>query len=227
MPDPTRPVVAIDGPAGAGKSTIARRVARQGGFTYVDTGATYRAVGVLARERGTALDDEVALAALVGDLSLGFVWVGEEQRVLVGERDISEAIRTPAASRDASTVSRVGAVRGALVALQRRMAGDGRIVMEGRDIGTVVFPDARLKVFLTASPRVRGERRYRQLLAAGKQADLAQVVAEIEARDKQDRTRPISPLVQAADAVVIDTDALDVEGVVCAIEDLVRGRFSG
>lgn len=218
-------VVAIDGPAGAGKSTIAKLCARDLGYTYIDTGAMYRAVGLLARARGIAFDDATGLARLAEGLSFEFPWVDGELHTVVDGRDVSAEIRTPQASRDASSVSRVPEVRSALVLLQRRMGAEGGVVMEGRDIGTVVFPSADLKVFLVASPAVRGERRRLQLAAAGVQADIETIVAEIEARDLQDSTREHSPLRRADDAVLLDTTSLDVDGVLSGIRSLVTERM--
>jgi len=218
-------VVAIDGPAGAGKSTIARLLARDLGSTYIDTGAMYRAVGVLAVESGAPLDDAAALAQLTAGLQFEFPWVDGELHTVVDGRDLSRTIRTPDAAMNASTVSKVGEVREALVALQRAMGARGGVVMEGRDIGTVVFPSADLKVFLSASAEVRGRRRWEQMKERGQQAELNQVIAEIEARDLQDSTRAIAPLRPAADAVVIDTSSLDIGAVRAVLLELVQERL--
>ena len=220
-------VVAIDGPAGAGKSTLARLLARDLDYTYIDSGAMYRAVGLLAGEQGVPLDDAESLAALCEDLDFAFPWIDGDLRTLVNGRDVSELIRTPTASMTASTVSKVGAVRSALVAAQRDLARDGGVVMEGRDIGTVVFPDAELKVFLTASARVRGERRWRELRERGIERTLEDVVDEVEARDYQDSTRAVSPLRPAEDSVVLDTSKLGVERVRRALRRLVAARLEG
>jgi len=220
-----RIVIAIDGPAGAGKSTIAKQVSRELDYTYVDTGAMYRAVGVLAREGGIPLDDEVALGELASGLRFGFPWRGEELGTEVDGRDLTAAVRAPNAGMDASTVSKVGSVRTALVEVQRSMARAGGVVMEGRDIGTVVAPDADLKVFLTASARVRGGRRFKQMIERGQDADLEAVIAEIQARDLQDTTRAIAPLRPAEDAVVLDSSQLGVERVRTTILRLVAARL--
>lgn len=215
--------IAIDGPSGVGKSTTARRLAERLGYQYLDTGAMYRAVGVLARRSGIGVDDEAALAGLTGGLRFSFPVVAGELRVLVDGEDLSAAIRTPEASMDASSVSRHPAVRRALVTLQRALGQDGGVVMEGRDIGTVVMPDAEVKVFLDADPRVRGQRRLEDLRAQGADADLDEVVRAIEERDHQDRTREDSPLRQAEDAIVLDTSRLPVDEVVDRLADRVRG----
>ena len=222
----SRIVIAIDGPAGAGKSTIAKQVSRELDYTYVDTGAIYRAVGVLAREAAIDLADHESLGRLAERLVFTFPWEGETLHTVVDGRDLTTEIRGPNAGMDASTVSKVGAVRDALLQVQRRMAVAGGVVMEGRDIGTVVVPTAELKVFLTASARVRGNRRYRQMLERGQEADLEAVVADIQARDLQDTTREIAPLKPAEDAVVFDSTELGIERVRKAILRLVSARLS-
>ncbi|MCO4772621.1 MAG: (d)CMP kinase [Deltaproteobacteria bacterium] len=220
-----RIVIAIDGPAGAGKSTIAKQTARELGYTYVDTGAMYRATGLLARERGVPLDDAERLGGLTADLEFGFPWVGEVLHTVVDGRDVSHLIRTPEAALDASTVSKVPAVRAALMVRQRAMAAAGGVVMEGRDIGTVVFPDAELKVFLTASSRVRGERRWKQMRDRGDTSmSLDDVITDIERRDHQDSTRAVAPLRPAEDSVVLDTSKLGVGRVRQTILRLVAAR---
>lgn len=218
-----RPVrVAIDGPAGVGKSTTARALAARLGFQYVDTGAMYRSVAVVARRRGIDLTDEPALAELAVSLRFCFVAGEGEQRTLVDGEDLSEAIREPQVSMDASSVSRFPAVRRALVALQQGLAAEGGVVMEGRDIATVVMPDAEVKVYLDADPAVRGERRVADLRARGQAADLDEVVADMRARDHQDSTREDSPLRRAAGATLLDTTHLDPDQVIDRIVSLAR-----
>lgn len=214
--------VAIDGPSGVGKSTAARLLARELGYQFVDTGAMYRSVGLLAREGGLGLEDEEAVTTLTEALSFSFPIVDGELRTVVDGDDLSRRIRTPQASMDASTVSKLPGVRRALVALQQQLAEGGGVVMEGRDIGTVVMPAAEVKVFLGADARVRGQRRLDELLAAGETADLEQVVLDIEARDLQDSTRATSPLRPARDAIRIDTGDLSIDEVLRELVELVR-----
>ena len=216
------PVVAVDGPAGAGKSTASRALARRLGFTHVDTGAMYRAVGVLARERGIDLDDDDGLGVLVAGLS--FEIAGE--RLLVGGRDLSEAIRRAEAGELASRVAARPVVRTRLVPLQRALARPGGIVMEGRDIGTVVFPEAPAKLFLTAAPAERARRRAVELRARGETVDETALARELAERDRRDSERAHSPLRPARDAVVLDTTTLALEAVVDEMERIARARLS-
>jgi cytidylate kinase len=223
--EPRRIVIAIDGPAGAGKSTIARHVAREMDYAYVDTGAMYRTVGLLASEEGIPLDDAPALEEMMAGLRFSFPWIEGVLHTVVNGRDVSDVIRTPEAALRASTVSKVPAVRALLVRQQREMARGGGGVMEGRDIGTVVFPDAELKVFLTASARVRGERRWKQMREGGDHSrSLEEVIAEIERRDHQDSTRTVAPLRPAEDSVVLDTSALPIGRVRQALLRLAHAR---
>lgn len=218
-------VVAVDGPAGAGKSTASRGLAARLGFGYVDTGAMYRAVGVLAHEAGIASDDESALGTLIDGLRFALEDGGT--RLVVDGRDVSAAIRRGDAGELASKVSTRPAVRTRLVALQRRLGEAGAVVMEGRDIGTVVFPDAPLKVYLTADPAERARRRAEDLRARGTAVDEALLTREITERDHRDATRKESPLVPAADAVVLDTTRLDLAAVVEQMVGLARARGLG
>ena len=214
----SRIVVAIDGPAGAGKSSASRGLAARLGYTHVDTGAMYRAVGVVAAERGVAFDDDAALATLVDALRFEF----PEGRIVVDGRDLSAAIREPAAGELASRVSTRPVVRERLVALQRTLGAAGGVVMEGRDIGTVVFPGAPVKVFLTADPAERARRRAAELRARGEDVDEAALAAEIAARDQRDSGRAHSPLRPADDAVVLDTTRLALAEVIEAMARLAR-----
>jgi len=215
-------VVAVDGPAGAGKSTASRALARRLGFTHVDTGAMYRAVGVLARERGIELDDDDGLGVLVAGLS--FEIAGE--RLLVGGRDLSEAIRRAEAGELASRVAARPVVRTRLVPLQRALARPDGIVMEGRDIGTVVFPEAPAKLYLTAAPAERARRRAVELRARGETVDETALARELAERDRRDSERAHSPLRPARDAQVLDTTTLALEAVVDQMERIARARLS-
>ena len=215
----------VDGPAGAGKSSASRALARRLGFGYVDTGAMYRAVGVLAAERGIDPDDAAALGRLVA--ALDFELADDGERLLVGGRNLSAAIRRPEAGDLASRVSTQPVVRQRLVALQRALGAAGGIVMEGRDIGTVVFPDAPVKLYLTADPAVRAARRAAELRAGAATIDEAALARELAGRDRRDAGRAHSPLRRAADAVVLDTTALTLEEVVERMERLVRECWSG
>ena len=212
-------VVAVDGPVGSGKSTVARRVAVRLGYVYLDTGAMYRAVGLLATEAGVTLDDEEAIVALARSAGLRFDGDG---RLLAGERDVSDAIRTLEMGAVASRVSALPGVRGLLVEEQRRLAGDTDIVMEGRDIGTNVFPGAAVKVYLTARPDVRAARRAAELRAKGDEVDEAQVLAALLERDRRDSTRAVAPLRRAADAVDLDTSGMTLDEVVEAVTGIAR-----
>jgi cytidylate kinase len=223
-------VVAIDGPTAAGKSTVARGVAARLGLRYVDTGAMYRSVAVAAARRGVDLADEVEVTRVADAITIEFKPAGPDacpgtaQRVLVDGADLTEAIRTPEASDGASRVSVIPGVRAAMVARQRAMGAGGGVVMEGRDIGTVVFPHADVKVFLSASLDARARRRHAELDARGQPASLEEV-RRIEAeRDRRDQTRAHSPLRPADGAVVIDTTTLPTEEVIEAIVRLVRER---
>jgi CMP/dCMP kinase len=217
-------VVAIDGPAGAGKSTTARRLAARLDYSFLDTGALYRAVALSARRRGVDWRNEVGLAEMILALDLRFDGSGENARVLVDGVDVTRDIRTPEISDGASLVSAFSQVRAALLELQRSIGERGRIVAEGRDTGTVVFPAAAAKFFLNAPASVRAERRARELRAAGQAVDLADVLREMELRDERDRTRTVSPLRRADDAFEIDTAGLTAEEVVERMEAVVRSR---
>ncbi len=217
--------IAIDGPAGAGKSTIARKLAANLGYIYVDTGALYRAVGVNAMRGGADTKNAEQVAATLSGAKVSLRFVEGEQRVFLGEEDVSVAIRTPEASMAASNVSAIPVVREFLFDLQRDIAKANNCIMDGRDIGTVVLPDAQVKVFLTASAEVRAKRRYDELLAKGMEADYNQVLEEMIQRDYQDSHRAIAPLKQADDAVLVDTSDMNLEQVLAALETIVKEKM--
>ena len=222
----TRPIVAIDGPAGAGKSTVARRLADRLGFTLVDTGALYRAVALAARRAGVAWDDEPAVVGvarrIIVSRSLVLAHDAEKGvRVVLDGDDVSDAIRSPEMGMGASRVSAIGGVRAALLDIQRQAGEKGGVVLEGRDIGTVVFPDAEVKFFLTASPEVRARRRYDELRERGQEVDYAVTLAEVRARDESDTRRAIAPLRRADDAVLIDSSDRDADAIVEEMAALV------
>ena len=214
-------LIVIDGPAGAGKSTVARRLAEHYGLPTLDTGAIYRALALIARERGVDWSDEAALAALADELPIAFVAEsGAAQRVELAGRDVTAAIRTPEISGGASRVSAHPPVPGAPLGIRRRLGAPG-CVAEGRDLGPVVFPDAPFKFFLTADDRVRAARRLSELPEG---LPLEQVLQDLQARDERDQSRAAAPLVQAPDAVRVDSTGLDLDGVVSAIMAAVDGR---
>lgn len=202
--------VAIDGPAGAGKSTLARRLAAEMGYIYVDTGAMYRAIGLYALRAGKDPKDNAAVNALLPQIELRLASIEGEQHIYLKEEDVSTAIRTEAAGMAASAVGANPTVRAFLLELQRDMAKKQDVLMDGRDIGTVVFPDAELKIFMTADPRVRACRRYDELRAKGDPVSLEEIERNVRERDKADMGRAISPLRQAEDAIVLDNSCMTV-----------------
>lgn len=220
-----RLVIAIDGPVGSGKSTAARRVAEMLGYTYIDTGAMYRAVALKALRAKLPMDgtEKLALAASARiDLRAGSAENGGTQRVLLDGEDVTAAIRTPEVSQAASKIAVIEGVRRVLVAEQRRAGASGGVVMEGRDIGSVVFPDAQLKVFLTASDEIRARRRWIEHQQKGDAVDLARTLEEIRERDRRDATREHSPLIRAEGAVFVDSTAMEPEEVARLIAMLAR-----
>jgi cytidylate kinase len=219
-----RLVVAIDGPAGAGKSTTARMLAERLGYDLLDTGAIYRVMALLSRRAGVAWDNGAGVAAFARELDLKFCLEGGVNHVLVGGADVTKDIRTPEMSDGASRVSALPEVRAALLGIQRRLGAQGGVVVEGRDIGTVVFPDAGAKFFLTANTDERARRRVAELQAAGRPADFETTRAEMMARDQRDSTRDVAPLKQADDALAVDSSSLTPDQVVAKMAAVVEER---
>ena len=217
-------IIAIDGPVGSGKSSAARRVAELLGYTYLDTGAMYRALAWKALSRGVPPDSPEELEALARETRIDLGAAGGSLRVRLDGADVTQAIRGAEVSQAASKVAAVPGVRKVLVAEQRRAGQLGGVVMEGRDIGTVVFPDADLKIYLDASVEVRAERRWRESQQKGETIELARMVEEVRERDRRDREREASPLVRAPDAVVVDNTAMDVEETARLIVLLAKER---
>ena len=216
-------VVAIDGPAGAGKSTIAKLTAEKLGYAYIDTGAMYRSVAWKFLQTGKEFD-EAYISELANTMIIEFKPEAKVNRVFVDGTEVTEAIRTPEVTAIVSRVAAIGAVREAMVEQQRRMGEIGGVLMDGRDIGTVVFPHAQLKIFLTASVEERARRRYKEMVEKGQQVELAQLQEDIAARDKQDSERAISPLRQAEDALLLDTSDMSIAQVTDKILQLVQER---
>ncbi|MDF1577961.1 MAG: (d)CMP kinase [Desulfurivibrionaceae bacterium] len=207
-------IVTIDGPSGAGKSTISRLLAARLGYAYLDTGAMYRAVGFKIEQTGANCDDRQALGRLLDSMDLRFKAVGGETRVILDQEDVSEAIRTPAMSMMASRVSAIPVVREKLTFMQREIGGRGGVVAEGRDMGTVVFPEAAWKFFLDATPEERSRRRVLQLKEQGRPVDEKETLAQIIERDRADSSRALAPLQPAPDAVIIDSSQMTIDEVV-------------
>ena len=219
--------IAIDGPAGAGKSTIARRLAKELGYYYVDTGAIYRTVAYFMDLLGISPKDVDGVERYIDELTIEIEYDEDGvQHMIMNGMDVSGDIRTQDISQKASLVSAHAVVRDVLLDMQRNVAKKHNVIMDGRDIGTVVLPKADVKIFLTAAPEVRAKRRYDELIAKGQKADLNTILKEIQQRDYQDSHREIAPLKQAKDAILVDTSELDIEGVVAAIRDIVGKKIA-
>ena len=217
--------VAIDGPSGAGKSSPARRCAAELGLLYVDTGAIYRTVGLAALRRGVDPKKEEAVAAILPELAIGMGYEDGEQRMYLNGEDVSREIRMPEISMYASDVSAHAAVRSFLLEMQRKLARENCVIMDGRDIGTVVLPEAKLKIYLTASPEARAERRMKELQAKGVEQSFEEVLRDIILRDEQDMNREVAPLRQAEDAVLVDTTEIDFDQSFELLCGIIRERM--
>ncbi len=213
--------VAIDGPAGAGKSTIAKLISREMGYIYVDTGAMYRAMAVYFSKNKVNPEDESAINEAVKNVDIKIEYQNGEQQVILNGENVTWLLRTEETGNMASKTSKYKEVRSKLVELQRELAKTTDVVMDGRDIGTTVLPDAFVKIYLTASSDARAKRRYDELVAKGEQCDLSAIKEDIEKRDYQDMHREISPLKQAEDAVLLDTSDMNIEQVVAAMRDII------
>ncbi len=216
--------IALDGPGGAGKSTVARAVAAKLGIVYVDTGALYRTVGLYVRRHETDPSDEAAVSALLPDIHLEIKYEDEGQQVYLNGERVGDAIRTPEMSHYASSVSALPAVRDFLLETQREIARNGSVIMDGRDIGTVILPDAEVKIFLTASPECRAERRYRELCEKGIETTYAAVLEEMNARDARDSGRAIAPTAAAEDAIFFDNTGLGLSESIFFILGIVAAK---
>ena len=214
--------IAIDGPAGAGKSSVARLAAKELGFIYIDTGALYRAVGVAVMRKNLKTDCHEEVVSVLPGIELELKFVDGEQRVLLNGEDVSRDIRLPEASMAASNVSAVPEVREFLLEMQKKFARENNCLMDGRDIGTVILPHARPKIFLTASPEVRADRRYKELIEKGTPKDYNELLEEIKLRDYNDSNRAVAPLKPADDAYILDSSDMSVEEVVAKIVSLTK-----
>ena len=217
-------VIAIDGPSGAGKSTLTRLLAERLGYLHIDTGAMYRTLALAVSRSGIPLQDEAAVTELCGGVEIRFRRDADGYRVIANGEDVSQAIRTPEISMLTSQISAQAGVRKLLLKLQHELGREGGVILEGRDIGTVVFPDAEVKFFLSATPGERGRRRYLELLEKGVPATLEETVAAVVQRDEQDAARELAPLKKAPDAIEVDSTGVTIEEVLSRMEQLVRAR---
>ncbi|MBE6993041.1 MAG: (d)CMP kinase [Ruminococcaceae bacterium] len=217
--------IAIDGPSGAGKSTLARRTAQELGYIYVDTGAMYRAIGLYVLRRGIAADDKAAVVACLPEITVDIGYQDGVQRIFLNGEDVSGSIRTEEVSQYASAVSAVPEVRAHLMGLQRSLAARSSVIMDGRDIGTVILPDADIKIYLTASEEDRAMRRFLELREKGQEVDYDSVLENIRQRDWNDMHRDVAPLRQAEDAIVVDTSGIGLEESARLLRDTIEGMM--
>ncbi|MBO5338413.1 MAG: (d)CMP kinase [Clostridia bacterium] len=216
--------IALDGPSGAGKSTVAKALAKKLGIIYVDTGALYRTVGLYVKNQGVAKDDEEKVIALLPQINLGMEFINGEQIVTLNGVNVGDTIRTGEIAMYASRVSAIPEVRTFLLETQRKIARENSVVMDGRDIGTVILPDAEVKIFMFASAEARAERRYKELIAKGENCTLESVLEDIKTRDHNDSTRKTAPAVPAEDAVMLDNSSLDIDGTVNAVIEIIKSK---
>ena len=216
--------IALDGPSGAGKSTVAKALAKKLGIIYVDTGALYRTVGLYVRNQGVSKDDEEKVISLLPEINLGMEFINGEQIVTLNGTNVGDTIRTGEIAMYASRVSAIPEVRAFLLETQRKIARENSVVMDGRDIGTVILPDAEVKIFMVASPEARAKRRYLELIAKGENCTLESVLEDIKTRDHNDSTRKTAPAIPAEDAVMLDNSDLDIEQTVNAVIDIIRTK---
>lgn len=214
--------IAIDGPAGAGKSTIAKKLAKDLGYIYVDTGAMYRAMAYYFLQNHISPEDEAAIAKAVDDVNISIEYIDGEQCVLLNGENVNQVIRKEEVGKMASATSKYAVVRKKLVALQHKLAQTADVIMDGRDIGTVVLPNANVKIYLTASSAIRAKRRYDELVAKGQDCNIDVIEKDIIDRDYQDMHREVSPLKQADDAVLLDSSDLDINGVVERMKEIIK-----
>lgn len=217
--------IAIDGPSGAGKSTISKMLAKEFGFTYVDTGAIYRTVGLCVHRKGLSTNCEADVLPCLGEMKIDIRHVDGVQRIFLNGEDVSEAIREHEISRCASDVSAIPGVRKFLLGMQREFAEKYNVIMDGRDIGTVVLPDADIKIFLTASDEDRARRRYEELIMRGEDVSFEKVLSDMRFRDAQDSNRAVAPLTPAEDAIIVDTTGNSLEESVTIMKDIIKGRL--
>ena len=216
--------IAIDGPSGSGKSTLAKNIARELGLVYVDTGALYRTVGLFAKRKGVALDDAAAVVAHLPEADISICYTEEGQRVILNGEDVSDLIRTPEMSMYASAVSAVNDVRAFLLGIQQKMVAEGGVVMDGRDIGTVIMPGADVKLFMEASPEARARRRFEELQAKGDTSTEAEVLADIIKRDANDRGRAIAPAIPAPDAIFVDNSEMTPAETLAHTLEIIKNK---